>query len=161
MHPPTINDAPKLQSVLNAAATSLGASQSSPISLLSSETSFTGFLFISTSNSWSALLWETFLLAWLNNTSRPTVSQFLLYLVVLPFGIRHRAAWLSLGHKCLWLNLEVLLLWAHRTGTSYLSPSKIFSNIFWSVPQAHENLTILSVKTLALVGSTSDLGGTL
>jgi len=30
-----------------------------------------------------------------------------------------RAIWLSLGHERLWLNIEVLLLWAHRTGTSY------------------------------------------
>ena len=33
-----------------------------------------------------------------------------------------RATWLSLGQVRLWLSLEVLLLWAHPTGTSYLSP---------------------------------------
>ena len=33
-------------------------------------------------------LWETVLLVLLHNTSRPTVSQFLLYLVIPPFGLQ-------------------------------------------------------------------------
>src|SRR6218665_3344454 len=65
---------------------------------------------------------ETVLLALLHNNFRPTVSQFLLYLVVPPFGLRPGATWLSLGHERLSLNLKVLLLWAHPTGTTYLSP---------------------------------------
>src|SRR6218665_3333636 len=44
-------NASKLQSVLTAAAHLIGASQSSPVSFLSPETPFTGFLFTSTSNS--------------------------------------------------------------------------------------------------------------
>ena len=69
----------------------------------------------------SAPLWATVLLVLLHNTLRPTLSQFLLYLVVPPFGLRLGVTWLSLGHEHLWLNLEAFLLWAHPTGTSYLS----------------------------------------
>jgi len=39
-----------------------------------------------------------------------------------PFSLRLWVTWLSLGHERLRLNLEVLLLWAHPAGTSYLSP---------------------------------------
>src|SRR6218665_1300774 len=56
----------------------------------------------------------------------PTVSQFLLYVVISPFGLRLVATWLSLGHERLWLSLEVLLLWAHPTGTSHLGPLETF-----------------------------------
>ena len=74
-----------------------------------------------------------------HNTSRLTVSQFLLYLVFPPFNLRLGFTYLFPGHEHLWLGLELLLLWAHSTGTSYLSS---FANIIWSVPQAPENLTI-------------------
>jgi len=69
---------------------------------------------------------ETVLLALLHNKKRHTVSQFLLYLVVPPFGLWLWATWLSLGHEGLWLNLEVLLLWAHQTEINYLSPLETF-----------------------------------
>ena len=75
----------------------------------------------------SAPSWETILLALFHNTSRPTLSQYLLYLVVLPFALRLGTTWLSLGHEGLCLNLEVFLLWAHPTRTSYLSPLENFS----------------------------------
>jgi len=52
-------------------------------------------------------------LALLHNTSRPIVSRYLLYLAVLTVSL-----WL----EATWLNVEVLLMWAHRTGTSYLTP---------------------------------------
>ena len=78
----------QLQSILNAAARLIGASQSFPIALLSSEPPFTGFIFVNESNLRFAPSWETVLVALLHNTSRLTVSQFLLYLVVPPFGLR-------------------------------------------------------------------------
>jgi len=64
----------KLQAVLNAAAILAVTLQSSPISLLSAETPFIGFLFASASNSKSDPSWETVLLALLHNTSRPTCT---------------------------------------------------------------------------------------
>src|SRR6218665_2070915 len=46
-----------------------------------------------------------------------------------PFCLRFGATWLSLGHERPWPNLEVLLLRAHSTGTSYLSPLEtLFEN---------------------------------
>jgi len=47
-------------------------------------------------------------------------------------------------------SLDVLLLWAHRTGTSCLSHSesrRLFPNIIWSVTDAYENLSICQWNT--------------
>ena len=50
----------------------------------------------------------------------PSFFYTYIYIVVPPFGLRPVVTWLSLVHERLWLNLEVLLLWAHPTGISYL-----------------------------------------
>jgi len=60
----------------------LPVSQSSPIFFLSPETPFTGFVRASYSRSIPS--WEAVLMALLHNTSRLTVSQLPLYLVVHP-----------------------------------------------------------------------------
>src|SRR6218665_857821 len=110
-------NASKLQSVLNAAAHLIGG-----IPKFSHRSSFvrnyfTDFLFVNASNSRPAPSLETVLLALLHNTSRLTVSQFLLYLVVPPFGLRLRATCLFLAHARLSLSPELLLSWAHPTRT--------------------------------------------
>src|SRR6218665_1883088 len=65
-----------------------------------------------------------------------------LYLVIPPFALWLRATWLSLGYECLWLSLEVLLLWVHPTGTSYLSSLETLFQYHLSVPQTPKNLPI-------------------
>ena len=114
---------------------------------------FSDFLFVNASNSRSAPSWETVLLALLHNTSRLTVSQFLLYLVVPPFGLRLWATCLFPGHERLWLSLEVLLSWTHPTGTSYLSPLQTFSQYHLISSTSSWKPHYLSVKTLARVGA--------
>jgi len=113
----------------------------------SGSTPFTGFLFASTSNIRSAPSWETVLLALLYNTSRLSVSQ--LYLVVSPFGLWLGATWLFPRHERLWLSLEVLLLWAHWTGTSYLR------DLF---PISSDQFPCRHLKTSLYVSEDTDLG---
>jgi len=59
-------------------------------------------------------------------TSRLTVSKYLLYLVVPPFGFRLEAIWLSLGRRLLWLSLEVSLLRKCPIGTRYKALRQLF-----------------------------------
>src|SRR6218665_75910 len=77
-----------LQSILNAAARLIAGIPKFSHRSSFIRNHFTDFLFVNASNSRSAPSRETVLLALLHNTSRLTVSQFLLYLVVPPFGLR-------------------------------------------------------------------------
>ena len=68
-----------------------------------------------------------------------------------------------LAHLRPWLNLEVLLLWAHPTGTRYLSYLETFSPIPSDQFRKHMKTSLFnpywSVKTLTRVGSASELSG--
>ena len=118
-------EASKLQSVLNAAASLIGASQSSPISLLLSETHFTGFLFVSAIQ--DLLCHER-----LTGSAPQYLKVYCIPVSSIPnncpspsFDHRVGATWWFPGHETS-MSLEVLLLWAHRTGTSYLRPIETF-----------------------------------
>ena len=138
-----------------------GTSLSSPIclSLFSSETPFAVFLFVSAFNSRSVPLCSL-------TGSDPqylkvyrSLSQFLKCLVIPPFGLRLVATWISLGHERLWLCLEVLLMCAHRTGTSYLCPLDAFPQFHLISSASTWKHPYLLVKTLTRVGSASVLSG--
>jgi len=68
-------------------------------------------------------------------------------------SLRLGATCLFPGHECLWLSLEVLLSWAHPTGTSYLSPLQTFSQYHLISSASSWKPHYLSVKTLARVGA--------
>src|SRR6218665_4142466 len=91
LHKPFFNyNAFKLQAVLNAAARLIGAPQSFPISPFSSETPFIGFLYVSssTSRSASSSLVRNSLCGSAPQYLKVYLSQFLLYLVAPPIGLR-------------------------------------------------------------------------
>jgi len=111
-----------------------------------------GFPYARASTSRSATLWKSVLLALLHTTLRPTVSQYLLYVVFLSFGLRLGANWLSLRCRLLKfnLNLRVLLLLVHPTWNKLSQSLRDLSPI--SFDQFHRHL-----KTSLFVSEDIDL----
>jgi len=79
----------------------------------------------------------------IRNCRTDTAPQYLKAYCIPVSSIPSRSTLRSLAQGHLFFpSLDVLLLWAHWTGTSYLSPLEIFCNIIWSVSQTPENLPI-------------------
>jgi len=107
-------------------------------------TPYTGFPFVSASNSKSAPSWDTILLALLHITSRPALSLYLFYIVIPPYDLLHVASWLSLGQglpttQSIW-TMECLLNWNHN----HRAP-----NFNWGPIEVWAYCTILLTTTMS------------
>ena len=134
-------NASKLQSVLNPAARLIGASQSSPMPLLSSEPPFTGFLFTGSDPQYL----KAYCIPVSSIPSRSTIWSSARGHFIVP---RTRTSMTQ---------PRSLLLWAHPTGTSYLSPLETFCQYHLISSASTWKPNYLSVNTR--VGSAHDLSG--